>query len=492
MATAMTSDPLAQVYTYDNLYRLTAADYTSGENYQYSYDPVGNRLEQVINGDTTEYLYDAANRLAQLNGQAVYSFDNNGNLLNSDTLTNTFDAANRLVETQRDGTLLEPIYNGVNDRVGQVTAGVTTTFALDIASGLPEVIYTSEGNVYLHLPGVIMAESSIGDVRYLLSDGLGSVRQAVDENGEVVAYNEFDPYGNPNPQSLTPDPYGFTGEWWEDDIGLLHLRARWYASETGTFLSVDPVESEPPYQYVRGNPINSVDPKGSIPTPANGCLPCRPGKASNGYSEFRSNSLNFIRPIVVFEGKELVFDFRTLEVAEFDLKVEPLPILQDDIQFDIGILSWDLVWGMNFISGFSEVGVIEDYAQAIRVVEVGASGGYFFLQAQAMAHGWGNSDGLRGRGLTYGLEASLLDLILGFIEAGPLPPDAGPEFATYNVRTEEGQVIKDFGDICNKKEAQSFLNDLQTRPGYGLSPLRSSAVSDFKRYVQRSTGFEIP
>jgi RHS repeat-associated protein len=250
------------VYTYDNLYRLTDADYSTGETYQYSYDPVGNRLEQVINGDTTEYLYDAANRLAQLDGQAVYSFDNNGNLLNSDTLTNTFDAANRLVETQRDGTLLEPIYNGVNDRVGQVTAGVTTTFALDIASGLPEVIYTSEGNVYLHLPGVIMAESSIGDVRYLLSDGLGSVRQAVDENGEVVAYNEFDPYGNPNPQSLTPDPYGFTGEWWENEVGLLHLRARWYWSETGTFLSRDPVESEPPYQYVRGNPVNLVDPSG--------------------------------------------------------------------------------------------------------------------------------------------------------------------------------------------------------------------------------------
>ena len=51
------------VYTYDNLYRLTDADYTTGELYEYEYDPVGNRLQQIINGDTTEYLYDAANRL---------------------------------------------------------------------------------------------------------------------------------------------------------------------------------------------------------------------------------------------------------------------------------------------------------------------------------------------------------------------------------------------------------------------------------------------
>lgn len=30
------------------------------------------------------------------------------------------------------------------------------------------------------------------EVRYLLSDGLGSIRQAVDETGAVVAYYEFD------------------------------------------------------------------------------------------------------------------------------------------------------------------------------------------------------------------------------------------------------------------------------------------------------------
>ncbi len=35
----------------------------------------------------------------------------------------------------------------------------------------------SEGNAYLHLPGVIVAESSTGETRFLLSDGLGSVRQ---------------------------------------------------------------------------------------------------------------------------------------------------------------------------------------------------------------------------------------------------------------------------------------------------------------------------
>ena len=166
---------------------------------------------QIINGDTTSYLYDAANRLAAVDGVS-YTFDANGNLLTTGAMTNTWDAANRLVGIQRfsdsairrfgDSAIqqLRPIYDGAGNRVAQVSNGVTTTFALD-AQALPEVIYTSAGNVYLHLPGVIVTENAIGERRYLLSDGLGSVRQAVDETGAVVTYSEYDPYGKPTRNS---------------------------------------------------------------------------------------------------------------------------------------------------------------------------------------------------------------------------------------------------------------------------------------------------
>lgn len=35
---------------------------------------------------------------------------------------------------------------------------------------------------------------------------------------------EFDPYGDP--VQIGGEPYGYTGEWWEAGVGLLHLRAR--------------------------------------------------------------------------------------------------------------------------------------------------------------------------------------------------------------------------------------------------------------------------
>ena len=200
---------------------------------------------------------------------APYTFDANGNLLSTGVMTNVWDAANRLTEVSRNNYTLRPIYNGLGDRVAQVSNGITTTFALDV-QGLPEVIYTTPstssgqaGNAYPHLPGVIVAEKA-GETRYLPGDGLGSVRQAIDELGAVVAYHEFDPYGNPIRHSQIR-PFAFTGEWWQDEVALLHLRARWYSPGTGRFLSVDSVEGEPPYLYIGGNVVNRVDPSGLYP-----------------------------------------------------------------------------------------------------------------------------------------------------------------------------------------------------------------------------------
>ena len=125
-------------YSYDNLYRLTGASYSTGELYEYEYDPVGNRLKQIIDGTTTDYLYDAANRLEALNGQQLFSFDNNGNLLNSDTLTNTWDAANRLVETSRDNFTLEPIYNAIGVRVEEPPFSAEKVYLAMVEAGIVE------------------------------------------------------------------------------------------------------------------------------------------------------------------------------------------------------------------------------------------------------------------------------------------------------------------------------------------------------------------
>jgi YD repeat-containing protein len=63
-------------YTYDPLGRLTAADYSTGDYYHYTYDAVGNRLyeENVTNGgmpNDNDYTYNEANWLLDMSGATV-------------------------------------------------------------------------------------------------------------------------------------------------------------------------------------------------------------------------------------------------------------------------------------------------------------------------------------------------------------------------------------------------------------------------------------
>ncbi len=88
---------------------LTAADYSTGNFYHYSYDPVGNRLtqEKSVNGQITSdaYEYDIANRLTSVNG-VNYNWGNNGNLLS--------DGANHLAAIQNRYKDLGAVFRAVN------------------------------------------------------------------------------------------------------------------------------------------------------------------------------------------------------------------------------------------------------------------------------------------------------------------------------------------------------------------------------------------
>ncbi len=239
---------------------------------------MGNHLQQIIDGNTTIYTYDDANRLDTVDGTS-YSFDNNGNLLDSGDMLNTWDAANRLVQSQRNAATVQPIYNGVNDRVGQVVDGGTQTdFALDV-QGLPEVIYSSDGNTYLHLPGVTVTENSSGEVRYLHSDHLGSTTLVTCGNncadskqpGDEVGRVQYGPYGkildNTLPENLIDRL--FTGQRSESSTGLYDYRARFYDPLTGSFIQPDSIVPNPMdprawnrFGYVYGNPVNYTDSSG--------------------------------------------------------------------------------------------------------------------------------------------------------------------------------------------------------------------------------------
>jgi YD repeat-containing protein len=221
-------------YTYDPLYRLTAADYSSGEYFHYTYDAAGNRLSEATREGINTYIYDAAHQITQVDGIS-YSWDENRNLISDGDRNFSYDHADRLVALSDQGSDYSFAYNSLGDRYQQTLDGDTTTYALDLAAGLTQVL--SDGTTdYLYGLGRI-GESGSDGWQYPLSDALGSARQLANAAGAITLSRSYEPFGSPlKSYGVDISVFGFTGE--QDEIaGLVYLRARYYDPATGRFIS---------------------------------------------------------------------------------------------------------------------------------------------------------------------------------------------------------------------------------------------------------------
>lgn len=266
-ATPLPSGPITITYTYDPLYRLIVADYSTGDYYHYAYDAVGNRLTQESAGiplpTTVTYTYDDANRLVSVNGVA-YAWDANGNLLSDGVNTYAYDPANRLISINATNTYA---YNGLGDRHQQTVGAQTTTYALDLNAGLTQVLDDGTHSYTYGLSRLAQVQGTGGE--YFLGEALGSVRQLTHESGVVTMAKAYDPYGNVTTSAgLSSSIYGYTAE--QTDItGMVYLRARYYTSQQGRFLTRDTWDGNPNnpitlnrWAYANANPVMYIDPSG--------------------------------------------------------------------------------------------------------------------------------------------------------------------------------------------------------------------------------------
>ncbi|NQQ99540.1 hypothetical protein HO839_02330, partial [Streptococcus suis] len=114
---------------------------------------------------------------------------------------------------------------------------------------------------------------STGDSYHYLTSQSGSVT-GLTQNGQAVASSSYALYGETKQTTdTTGNPFAYNGEA-RDITGLDYLRARYYDSQAGTFLTADsyPGSQTDPlsqnlYAYVQNNPANYTDPSGHIRSP---------------------------------------------------------------------------------------------------------------------------------------------------------------------------------------------------------------------------------
>ncbi len=264
--------PITINYIYDPLNRLTNANYSTDDYYHYTYDAVGNRkTQETMLGElliNSSYDYDESNRLIYVNN-LEYVWDDNGNLTDYGANHYEYDAANRLKSYSNETAEISYAYNGLNDRLQETVDGNTTTFTMDLNTGLTQAL--SDGtNHYIYGVDRIAQVNSASE--YFLGDALGSVRQLTDQSGEITYASAYDPYGvTTQSYGTSQSAYGYTGEFTSND--LVYLRARMYAPSMGRFLTRDTWSGDynrplslNRWMYTEANPVNLTDPTGHYPS----------------------------------------------------------------------------------------------------------------------------------------------------------------------------------------------------------------------------------
>jgi uncharacterized protein RhaS with RHS repeats len=163
-------------------------------------------------------------------------------------LTLTHDQANRLTKYAAASTTSYG-YNGDGLRMCKVAgsssqpcqAGGNTQFLWDVASPLPLLLKDGTTS-YTYGPGGLPLEQISGSTTFWYHhDQLGSTRLITDSSGTSQSTYTYDPYGGLSSSTGTiANPFRFNSQYQDPESSLYDLRARYYDSITGQFISKAP------------------------------------------------------------------------------------------------------------------------------------------------------------------------------------------------------------------------------------------------------------
>ena len=229
-------------------------------------------LEPAVTDSKETFSYDSASQVG------TYTYDGMGRLTGDGGRTYTWDLASRLTGYTEGETSVAFTYDALGYRLSRTAGGATGSYVWNYALGLPSVSVMREGatdlRYYVHTPAgrlLYSIEAADGSRRYYHYDESGNTLFVTDGLGAVIGSYAYSPYGEILGSTGSLDnPFTWQGQFGvmqEGSHGLYYLRARYYDSVSGRFLSKDPVRafnprSINPYQYALENPLRFIDPLG--------------------------------------------------------------------------------------------------------------------------------------------------------------------------------------------------------------------------------------
>ena len=234
----------------------------------YLHDAHGNMLRMPhLGGGGTEpnMHWDYKDQLRQVDkgggGAAFYVYDASGQRV-------------RKVWEKNNGNLIEErIYLGgfeiFRSHNGPIGANTTTLER--------ETLHVMDDKQRIALVETRTLDSAGGDqtprqmIRYQFGNHLGSASLELDEQAQIISYEEYAPYGSSTYQAVrsqteTAKRYRYTGKERDEESGLAYHSLRYYIPWLGEWLSTDPISLKDGiniYCYCKNNPIIKLDKTGT-------------------------------------------------------------------------------------------------------------------------------------------------------------------------------------------------------------------------------------
>lgn len=291
-------------YSYDSLNRLISEMYSENnidtKEISYNYDAFNNRISKTLNDVTnqiqeqTAYTYRYGTQLSTETITSVdgsesfgYNYNNSGDLISKcridndvETIitSNTYDEFGRLSSTsvsENDNTVQTNYeYDALNHRILKSTNNDTIYHYWDGSNIIGDLTAEAYQSYIFGVTGIeALAVTNNAGNRIISAYGKnahGDVIALQSSDGSTVGNYEYDAYGNViSSTDGIYNPFGYSGEYYDDETGYYYLRARYYDPTTGSFTQKDTYSGEitspatlNPYGYCQANPVYYSDPTG--------------------------------------------------------------------------------------------------------------------------------------------------------------------------------------------------------------------------------------
>ena len=290
-------------FSYDNLSRLTGADYLEGNvvsdkfNTSYCYDKHGNMLSLSRHGNVGTSTYGIVDDLTLgYNGNQLVSVEDKGTNPSLSMSMDFKDGSHSAVEYSYDGNgnMVKDLNKGIS-RIEYNFLNLPQQISFSGANNpVNEYVYSAGGKKLsvIHRSSTVKRTDYVGNMIYengslkrilidggyiengvyhfYLQDHLGNNRVVAKSDGTVIQTNHYYPYGMYFAEGSFADkqPYKYNGKELDTENGLdiYDYDARQMEATLGRFTSVDPMAekyySVSPYAYCGNNPVMLVDVNG--------------------------------------------------------------------------------------------------------------------------------------------------------------------------------------------------------------------------------------